>query len=250
MAEIEVKDLSFSYDGKRDALSRMTFRIEPGESVGIVGANGAGKSTFLRLVVGLLDGYRGTLEVNGWPLERTHYARIRERVGYVFQDSESQLFLSTVAEDVAFGPVQYGYPPDEVEARVTAALAAVRIEALRDRRIYQLSGGEKKLAAIATVLSLRPAILLFDEPTIALDPRNRRNLIRVMNAMPCTKVIASHDLDMILDTCSRTLIFESGRLIADAPTREALSDRALLEAHGLELPLSLEHGALSVEGRE
>ncbi|MBP5321469.1 MAG: ABC transporter ATP-binding protein [Kiritimatiellae bacterium] len=239
MVEIEAQDLTFSYDGKRDALSGLTFSIAPGETVGIVGANGAGKSTFLRLLVGLLEGYGGRLTVNGWPVGRPVYPQIRERLGYVFQDSESQLFRSTVCEDVAFGPLQYGYPPEEVEARVNNALEAVRIGPLRDRRIYQLSGGEKKLAAIATVLSLRPATLLFDEPTIALDPRNRRNLIRVMNGMPGTKLIASHDLDMILDTCSRTLLFESGRVIADAPTRDLLSDRAMMEAHGLELPLSM-----------
>ncbi len=238
MTEIEVKGLTFSYDGCRRALSDVSFAVKEAETVGLIGENGAGKSTLLKILVGLLPDHQGEAFVGGLRVEKRNWRQIREKTGYVFQDSESQLFLSTVYEDVAFGPRNYGYDEQEVERRVREALEQVHIETLRDRQIYRMSGGQKKLASIAAVLSLRPKILLLDEPSGALDPRNRRNLIQVINGLEGTKLIASHDLDLILDTCERTILLFDGKVIRDGDTQTILSDEELLTAYGLELPLS------------
>lgn len=170
---------------------------------------------------------------------------IREKIGYVFQDSDSQLFMSTAYEDIAFAPRNYGLPEGEVEKRVSHALELTGISHLRDKQIYKMSGGEKKLVSFATILSMTPDIILMDEPSVALDPRNRRNLIRILNSFQHLKIIASHDLDMVLDTCQRTILMSKGRVISDGPTKEILQDRELLESHGLELPLSLQSLATS-----
>ena len=170
---------------------------------------------------------------------KENLSHIREHVGYVFQDSDSQLFLSTVEEDVAFGPKNYGLSDEEVKRRVEEALEKVHITHLRGKHNYKLSGGEKKLAAIATILSMEPDIIIMDEPSIALDPRNRRNLIGILNEISALKIITSHDLDFIMDTCSRALLLDEGRIIADGDVKEVLTDKKLLEEHGLELPLSL-----------
>ncbi len=241
MAVIQAEHLTFSYDGAEEVLSDVSFALEPEETVGLIGANGVGKSTLLKILVGLLPGYRGSVEISGLTVDKKHIRQIRELAGYVFQDSDSQLFLSTVYEDVAFGPRNYGYAEAEVDRRVMAALRQVHMEGLRDRQIYRMSGGQKKLASIATILSMEPQIILLDEPSGALDPRNRKNLIRVIREMKGTKIIASHDLDMVWDTCERTLLLSGGRLIRDGGTKEILADEALLQAHGLELPLSLSH---------
>ncbi len=242
MSVIKAEHLTFSYDGAEEVLSDVSFALEPEETVGLIGANGVGKSTLLKILVGLLPGYRGTVEVGGLTVDKKHIRQIRELAGYVFQDSDSQLFLSTVYEDVAFGPRNYGYAEAEVDRRVMDALRQVHMEGLRDRQIYRMSGGQKKLASIATILSMEPQIILLDEPSGALDPRNRKNLIRVIREMKGTKIIASHDLDMVWDTCERTLLLSGGRLIRDGRTKEILADEALLQTHGLELPLSLSHG--------
>ena len=173
-------------------------------------------------------------------MEKKNLTDIRAKIGYVFQDSESQLFLSTVYEDVAFGPRNYGYREEEVNRRVMDALRKVHLEELKDRHIYRMSGGQKKLASIATILSMEPEVMLLDEPSIALDPRNRRTLIHILNEMKETKIIASHDLDMIWDTCERTILLSEGKVIKDGKTAEILSDRKLLEENGLELPLSMQ----------
>lgn len=230
---LEAENLSYCYEIGAPVLQQVSFQISPGETVGLIGANGAGKSTLLRLMVGLLEGYEGTLHVAGGSVEKKRYREIREKVGYVFQDSESQLFLSTVYEDVAFGPLNYGYPREEVEQRVMSALISVHMEECRDRQIYRLSGGQKKLAALATVLAMSPEVILLDEPSVALDPRNRRNLGKVLNEMSCTKVIASHDLEFLKDTCDRVLLLYQGRIQAQGTPREILGDAALLEENGL-----------------
>lgn len=240
VADIECRDVTFSYQKGREVLRGICLAVEHGESVGLVGANGVGKSTFLKLLVGLITGYEGEIHVQGQPVTKKHLTDIRKKVGYVFQDSDSQLFMSTVHDDVAFGPRNYGYSEEETEQRVVDALQKVRIEALRDRQIYRMSGGEKKLASIATILAMEPEIVLLDEPSIALDPRNRRNLIGILNDMPETKVIASHDLDMILDTCERTVLLAEGKIICQGDTTEILRDRELLETYGLELPLCMQ----------
>ena len=236
---IDVENVSFSYDRQIPVLENISFHAAEEDAVGLIGANGAGKSTLLKLLVGLETGFTGSIRVEEIPLEKSTLDRIREKIGYVFQDSESQLFMTTVYEDGAFAPRNYGLPEEEVRRRTEEALEKVHIAHLRDKSIYKLSGGEKKLASLATILSMTPDIILMDEPTIALDPRNRRNLIRLVNEFDHLKIIASHDLDFVLDTCSRVILIDGGRIVCDGPAEEVLSDRELLEAHGLELPLSM-----------
>lgn len=235
---LKIENLSFSYEKARQVLKDINLTAMDGESIGIIGANGIGKTTLMKLMVGLYTDYQGTLEVAGHPVNKNNLAHIREHIGYVFQDSDSQLFLSTIEDDVAFGPRNYGLSEEEVEKRVTEALEKVHISELRNKQTYKLSGGEKKLASIATILSMKPDIIIMDEPSIALDPRNRRNLIKILNEIDSLKIITSHDLDFILDTCERCLLLDEGRIIADGGSREILMDKELLEAHGLELPLS------------
>lgn len=237
---VELEHLIFSYDGNREVLSDISFHLRQGESVGLIGANGAGKSTLLKILTGLLTDYKGLARIGGLDVNKKNLAAVRKKTGYVFQDSESQLFLSTVYEDVAFGPRNYGYSGEELEKRVSNALQQVHMEELKDRPIYRMSGGQKKLAAIATILSMEPEVLLFDEPSVGLDPKNRRNLINIMNQIKGLKIIASHDLDMIFDTCEKTILIEKGKLIYEGKTAEILTDKKLLEESGLELPLSMQ----------
>ena len=236
---IDIEDVSFGYEKQQEVLKHLSLHIGERDSVGLVGANGAGKSTLLKLLVGLHPGYEGSIRVEEIPVRKETLAQIRAKIGYVFQDSDSQLFMPTVFEDVAFAPRNYGLPEDEVERRVRHALEQVGISHLRDKPIYRMSGGEKKLTSIATILSMTPDIILMDEPSVALDPRNRRNLIRILNSFEHLKIIASHDLDLILDTCRRTVVLSEGRIVFDGPTEEALCSRELMEANGLELPLSM-----------
>lgn len=236
---IDVEGLSFSYEGGVPVLQDISFHVGENEAVGLIGANGVGKSTLLKLLVGLDLGFSGSIRVSEVPLEKRTLPKIREKIGYVFQDADAQLFMTTVGEDVAFAPRNYGLPEDEVEKRVTAALEKVHIPHLRDKAVYKLSGGEKKLASIATILSMTPDIILMDEPSVALDPRNRRNLIHVVNEFDHLKIIASHDLDFIWDTCGRVILMNGGRIIRDGKAEEILRDKDLLEENGLELPLSL-----------
>lgn len=242
MHSIKIENLSFKYKNspvKENVIENINIAAEGNESIGIIGANGVGKSTLLKSLVGLNLDYDGNISINEIEVNKSNLSKVRKDVGYVFQDSESQLFMSTVYEDVSFAPKNYGYSRKEVDERTIEALEKVKIKGLRDRTIYTLSGGEKKLTAIAGILSMRPNIILMDEPTIALDPKNRRNLINILNSIDALKVIASHDLDMILDTCERTILMNNGRIIKDGRTEEILRDKVLLEDNGLELPLSL-----------
>ena len=234
---ISVSDLSFGYDSKRKVLENINFQLKKGESVGLVGANGVGKSTLLRIFVGLNTGFQGDVMVNNIPLEKKNLKTIRKNVGYVFQDADSQLFMSTVFDDVAFAPRNYGMSEAEVNEKTMEALKVVHIEQLKDKQIYKLSGGEKKLASIATILSTEPDVILMDEPSVALDPKNRRNLINILNRLNQAKIIASHDLNMIMDTCERTILLSDGKIIKDGNTKEILLDKELMEESGLELPL-------------
>ena len=237
---VELDHLTFSYDGNREVLSDISFDLKAGETIGLIGANGAGKSTLLKILAGLLTDYKGQAKIDGLDVNKKNLAAVRKKTGYVFQDSESQLFLSTVYEDVAFGPSNYGCLGEELEEKVMSALKQVHIEELKDRPIYRMSGGQKKLAAIATILSMEPEVILFDEPSVGLDPKNRRNLINIINGISGLKIIASHDLDMIFDTCRRTILIEKGKLICEGETAKILTDRELLEKSGLELPLSMQ----------
>ena len=235
---VSLERVSFSYRPEREILKDVSVSVGRGEQVALIGANGAGKSTLLKLLVGLLSPRSGTAKVCGMSVERANLAAVRRAAGYVFQDAESQLFLSNVWEDVAFGPRNEGLDESEVRRRTADALASVGISSLANEHVYRLSGGQKRLASIATVLSLRPEVLLLDEPTLALDPRNRRMVIRALRELPCAKLIATHDLDFVLDTCSRVLMMSDGRIVAEGSPSGILRNRELLEANGLELPLS------------
>ena len=237
---IDVENVSFGYEKNKEILKNICLHAGETDSIGLVGANGVGKSTFLKLLVGLDLGFSGTIRVEEVPVQKETLPQIREKIGYVFQDSDSQLFMSTAFEDIAFAPRNYGLPEAEVEHRVNTALEMTGISYLRDKQIYKMSGGEKKLVSIATILSMIPDIILMDEPSIALDPRNRRNLIRILNSFEHLKIIASHDLDMVWDTCERTILMANGEIICDGPTKEVLSNQELLEANGLELPLFMQ----------
>ena len=237
---IDVEGLTFGYEKGKEILSGISFHAAGSESVGIIGENGVGKSTLLKLLAGLCPEYTGSVRIEDIPVEKSTLSRIRSRIGYVFQDADSQLFMNTVYEDVAFAPRNYGLPEKEVERRVEQALKMTGAEHLKEKQIYRMSGGEKKLVSIASVLSMTPDILLLDEPSGALDPKNRRNLIRILNGFDHLKLIASHDLDLILDTCERAVLLHGGRIVKDGPAEELLTDQKLLEECGLELPLCLQ----------
>ena len=237
MNVLEVNDLCFTYD-THEVLHNLSFSIAENQCVGLIGANGAGKSTLLKLICGLLDVQHGNINVAGMPVKKNNLKTIRKEVGYVFQDSDSQLFMSTVYEDVAFAPRNYKMSDEQVDEVVMKALQMVHLEELKDRQVYRLSGGEKKLASIATVLATQSKLMLMDEPSVALDPRNRRNLIQIVNQLPMAKLIACHDLDFIYDTCQQVILLSKGEIVGMDDTERILTDRLLLETHGLELPLS------------
>ncbi|MCR4903363.1 MAG: energy-coupling factor ABC transporter ATP-binding protein [Butyrivibrio sp.] len=237
---LSIKNLCFSYENDTEILKDINISINSKESVGIIGPNGIGKSTLMKLLVGLYLDFSGEIVVAGHQVNKKNLNHIREHIGYVFQDSDSQLFLSTVEDEIAFGPQNYGLSKDEVEARVSQALTKVHISGLRKKQTYKLSGGEKKLAAIATILAMQPDIIIMDEPSIALDPRNRKNLISILKEIDSLKIITSHDLDFIMDTCERTIVLDEGRIVADGNTSDILKDEKLLISHGLELPLRLQ----------
>ncbi len=236
---VEVRDLRFAYPDGTEALSGVTFRIHHGESVAIVGANGAGKSTLLLHLNGCLAPRMGMVRVGDIPLTEKTLTDVRRTVGMVFQDPDDQLFMPTVYDDVAFGPLNMGLPFEDVDARVGSALATVGASHLAKRPPYRLSGGEKRLVAIATVLAMSPDILVLDEPTSNLDPRARRDLITLLKSFEHTKIIATHDLDMVMDLCGRTIVMHQGHVLADGPSTEIFTDDALLEAGRLERPLSM-----------
>ena len=238
---IELRSVRFAYEKGRDVLDDVSFDIARGESVGLIGANGAGKSTLMKALLGLVT-VRGRVAVDGLEMNRGNLSGIRRRLGFVLQNSDNQMFMPTVYEDMMFAPLNYGLSREEAEARVDEALTRLGLEDLKHRHNHRLSGGEKRMAAIATILAMRPEAILMDEPTSALDPYNRRVIIRTIRALPQTKLIASHDLDMILDTCDRVILLSKGRVAADGPAERVLRDRALLEANRLELPLSLSRG--------
>ncbi|MHB1420841.1 MAG: energy-coupling factor ABC transporter ATP-binding protein [Bacillota bacterium] len=237
---IQANNLKYKYPDGRQALNGVTFQILHGESVGIVGANGAGKSTLLMHLVGVLFPDEGEIRVGEVPVIKKTLPVIRQSVGMVFQDPDDQLFMTTVYDDVAFGPRNYKLPEEEVEKRVKSSLETVGILHLMDRPPYKLSGGEKRAAAIATVLAIDPDILVMDEPSSALDPKSRRRLIKLLQRFAHTKILATHDLDMVLELCERTIILNDGKVITDGPTVEILTNVELMENCGLEMPPGLQ----------
>lgn len=232
---IELRDLSFSYPDGWEALRGVDLTVGMGEKVALVGPNGAGKSTLLLLLAGLLKG-RGTIRLFGEEVGDGNLRRIRARMGLVFQDPDDQLFSPTVFDDVAFGPLYAGLPEAEVRRRVHWALSQVGLDGFGERLSHHLSLGEKKRAAIATVLSMQPDLLVLDEPTAGLDPRARRQLIGLLRSLPQTMLVATHDMRLVAELLPRTVVMDAGQVVADGPTLVIMSDRRLLEAHGLEQP--------------
>ena len=236
---IEFQNVSFSYDSKTPVLQKINLTIKKGATVGLIGANGAGKSTIMKLIPGILHA-EGTILVDGLPVTRANLPAIRQKTGYVLQDSDNQMFMPTVFEDLMFGLRNYGLSREAAEARVDEVLDQLGLQELKYRHNHKLSGGEKKMAAIATVLAMRPEVILMDEPSATLDPVNRRMVIRTIQALLQTKLIASHDLDMILETCDRVILLSHGKIAADGDCKTILSDGTLLEQNRMELPLCMQ----------
>jgi cobalt/nickel transport system ATP-binding protein len=233
---IEVNGLSYAYPDGHKALDHVSLMIEPCEKVALVGPNGAGKSTLILHLNGILRG-NGAIQVCGLEVNEKNLGRLRAMVGLVFQNPDDQLFSPTVYDDVAFGPLYQGLPTAEIHQRVCEALAAVRMDDYAQRVSHHLSVGEKKRISIATVLSMKPEVLVLDEPTAGMDPRARRSLIQLLDELPLTMLVSTHDMLMVRELFPRMVIMDEGRVVADGPTQALMNDVALLEAHGLERPL-------------
>ncbi len=231
-----VEDLAFAYPDGHQALYGVDLRIERGERVALLGPNGAGKTTLVLHLNGILRAGRGRVAVAGLPVDKPSLPEIRRRVGLVFQDPDDQLFMPTVGEDVAFGPRNLGLPEDQVAARVAEALEQVGMAGFAARPPHHLSFGQRRRVAVATVLSMHPEILVLDEPSSNLDPAGRRELAEVLQELPVTLLLVTHDLPYALQLCPRSLVLDDGVVVADGPTRDLLSDTDLLAAHRLELP--------------
>lgn len=238
---IELRDLRFSYPDGTEALRGISFQIGCGESVAIVGGNGAGKSTLLQHLNGYLMPTGGTVLVGGQPVSRETLVVVRRSVGVVFQDPDDQLFMPTVFDDVAFGPLNAGLPPDEVERRVATCLERVGMSHLRERPPYKLSAGEKRSVAIAAILATEPDILVMDEPSSNLDPRGRRRLMNLLRGFEQTRIIATHDLEMAVEICQRVIVMDCGTVVAEGIPSKVFSDEANMIRHGLECPHILRH---------
>ena len=236
---LEFRNVSFSYEPGTPVLDNLSFHIRKGATVGLIGANGAGKSTIMKLMLGLLPA-QGEILVDGMPVTKQNLPPIRQKIGFVLQDSDNQMFMPTVYEDMIFGPRNYGLSREEADARVDRVLRELGLENLKHRHNHKISGGEKRMAAIATILAMEPEMIVMDEPSTALDPVNRRRVISTINSRKETKLIASHDLDMILDTCQRVILLNHGSIVADGEAETILRDQALLEANRMELPFCLQ----------
>jgi len=232
---VHAVELRYVYPNGHAALDGIELHVDHGERVAVLGPNGAGKTTFMLHLNGLLTG-SGSLEVAGVDVGPKTLTELRRRVGVVFQDPDDQLFMPTVAEDVAFGPMNMQLDPNEVRMRVAEGLAAVRMEHAAERAPYQLSMGERRRVAIATVLAMRPSLLVLDEPSANLDPRARRELLDVLERVERTMLVTTHDLPLAAELCERAVILAAGGVVADGPCRDILGDPELLALHDLELP--------------
>jgi len=243
-AAIEVRDLHYRYGEGTPALRGVSFSVAEGECVGLVGPNGAGKSTLLLHLNGLLpESWEDprSVFVGGSPVQPDTLPEIRRKVGLLFQDPNDQLFCPTVFEDVAFGPGQFGLDAEETRKRVTQALARAGLAGFEARAPHHLSAGEKRRVCLAGVLACDPSILVLDEPTSSLDPRGRRELKELLRRIPITKLIATHDLELVVELCSRVVVLDAGAIVAEGPTVELLSDEDLMLRHHLERPHILRH---------
>ncbi len=237
---VQAENLHYTYPDGTVGLNEINFKIHHGESVALVGSNGAGKSTLLLHLIGSLISTKGNIRIGDYPLNRKNLKSVRRSVGMVFQDPDDQLFMPTVFDDVAFGPINLGLPESEVEQRVMQALETVGVSHLVKRSPHKLSGGEKRAVAIATVIATMPDILIMDEPSSNLDPASRRRLINLLKTFTHTKIIATHDLDMAIELCERTIILSNGKIAADGQTKELFQDERLLNMSGLEKPLTMQ----------
>jgi cobalt/nickel transport system ATP-binding protein len=237
---IDFNNVHFTYPDGTEALKSLSFRITHGESVGIVGANGAGKSTLISHMNGYLFPSGGTITIGDLQLSKSTINHVKKTVGVVFQNPDDQLFMPTVFDDVAFGPLNMGMTEERVIERVNEALTIVGCLNLKDKPPHHLSLGQKRAVTIAAVIAMQPDILVMDEPAASLDPRSRRQLINLLKEFRHTKIIASHDLDLIMDVCERCLVMSDGKITANGRTDEILLNEKLLEENNLELPLSLQ----------
>jgi len=245
---VELKDILFRYPDGTEALKGISFKVFHGESVGIAGANGMGKTTLLLNLSGHLLPSGGEISMGDIPLNKKTRQEIRRKVGFIFQRPDDQLFMPTVYEDVAFGPVNLGLSQDKVDERVRNALEKVGCLHLSNRPPHRLSEGQKRAVTIAAVMAMNPDILVMDEPASGLDPKSRRQLIKLLMGFKHTKIIASHDLDLIMDVCERCIIIKDGKVVADGPSEEVLLNESLLEENSLELPLSRQNSRLPLRG--
>ena len=243
-AAIQISKLSYRYHDGTEALRGVNLTVAPGECVGLLGPNGSGKSTLLLHLNGLLPETPGTdsaVRILGQAVTPENLQTVRRQVGLVFQDPDDQLFCPTIAEDVAFGPQQLGLSEAEVRARVEKALAQTGLAGFGHRATHHLSHGEKRRACLAGVLACQPGLLVLDEPTSDLDPRGRREFKALLRSITATKLIATHDLELVVELCSRAIILDHGSVVADGPVAQLLNDEALMLAHGLERPHILRH---------
>lgn len=237
---VEVHDLHFTYPDGTTALTGLDLEVGHGERVALLGPNGAGKTTLALHLNGIHRAGSGTITVDGLELLDDNLPEIRRRVGLVFQDPDDQLFMPTVREDVAFGPANLGLRDERLATRVDEALSAVRAQGVADRAPHHLSGGERRRAALATVLAMHPEVLVLDEPTSGLDPAGRRELVEVLRELTVSQLVITHDLPFALELCERAVIVDGGRVVADGATDDLLADRELLVAHRLELPFGFD----------
>jgi cobalt transport protein ATP-binding subunit len=233
---VDVEHLHYAYPDGFEALLGVSLRIARGEKVALVGPNGAGKSTLMLHLNGINTPAHGSVRIGGTLVDRKTVKRIRAEVGLVFQDPDDQLFSPTVFEDVAFGPLHMGVPEVEIHDRVERALAAVGMTGFERRLPHRLSLGQRKRVALATVLSMDPSVLVFDEPSAGLDPRGRRELIALLRSLDQTMLVSTHDMRLVAEVFPRVVVMDDGRIVGDGPTAEILTDDAFLEAHGLERP--------------
>lgn len=236
---VKIDNVTFGYDENLKVIEHFNMEIKENECAAIIGENGAGKSTILQLIVGLFNNFEGNITVAGINVKnKKTLNELRKKAGFVFQDSESQLFMNNVYNDIAFGPNNYSM--DNVDKRVNDVLKYLEIEHIKDKSIFNLSGGEKKLVSLATVLVMEPEIFLFDEPTIALDPKHRRIILNQIKKTKGTKVIATHDLDLVYEICDRVILINKGKIIAEGVPEDILTNKNLMEKYGLELPLCMQ----------
>lgn len=236
---IEAQNVDYKYPDGYRAIKNISLYVKEGEKLGIIGANGAGKSTMLKLLIGILSAESGKIIINDILINKKNLKEIRKNVGFVFQESDNQLFMNTVYDDIVFGLRSIKESEENIKLKVNTIIEKFQIEKLINKQIYKLSGGEKKIVAIAGIMIMNPEIILMDEVTSSLDPKSRRIVINLIKDLKETIVIASHDLDMILDVCDRVLVLNNGEIIQEGQSYSILSNKKIMEESNLELPLSL-----------